>query len=129
MEFNTSCTTPAPRPASYSPSAPYYFSQPYTSFLPTPSHSYAVVDTSKLLGALFSNLESGTQRTSLDQFVDKKKRFAARRMQEIDRVRPSMSSGPFHGLPSSPLGLGISLTGFALSDLKFSGQGLITSVP
>ena len=83
MEFNSPYTTPALQSTSYSQSASYYFSLPYTSFLPTPSHSYSVLDSSEPLDALIADLAPGSQRTPLDQFLDRKKRFAAHSVQDI----------------------------------------------
>ena len=83
MEFNTPYTTPASRPTSYSQPPSYYFSLPYTSLLSPPSHSYAVADTSEPLDALIIDVEPATRRTPLDQFLDRKKRFAARSVEDI----------------------------------------------
>ena len=85
MEFNTTySTTPIHLPAAYSLES-YSFPRypPSTDSIPNPSHSAAVLDASTPLDAIADEVTSSLPQSFLDGFLQRKKRFAAKSVEEI----------------------------------------------
>lgn len=83
MEFNTPYSIPTTHSSSYIHPHPSYFSQPYTPSLSKPSDSYGVLDSSETIDALSTEFELDKQQSPIDLFMGRKKRFAAKSVQEI----------------------------------------------